>query len=66
MSIEKRIRLLTFLAVAFSFVEVCLAVLNLLTGYTLTHVALVYGSQLVIFDWIILSARNRFKRELKS
>jgi hypothetical protein len=66
MSIEKRIRLLTFAVVAITLGEFVLGFIALLQSSSVAHVALVYGSQLVLFDWIIISSRNRLKRESHS
>jgi len=65
MTLEKRIRLLTFAMIAITLGEFVLALIALLQGSSIAHVVLVYGSQLVLFDWTIISSRKRLKRELQ-
>ena len=65
MSLEKRIRVLTFCLVAFTFAEILLALVGLLEGSSLAHVALLYGIQLVLFDGFAFRARNRLQKELQ-
>ena len=66
MSIEKRLRMLTVSFIVFTFAEVFLALIALLENSTLGHIALIYGTQLVLFDGFILSSRKRLKRELQA
>ncbi len=66
MSIEKRIRMLTFCLFAFTFAEILLALIALLEGSSIAHVALIYGSQLVLVDGLTFTSRRRLKRELKT
>jgi hypothetical protein len=65
MSIEKRLRILTVCLVGITLAEIFLALIALLENSTLGHVALIYGTQLVLFDGIIISTRQRLKRELQ-
>ena len=52
--------------IVFTLVEIFLALIALLENSTLGHVALIYGTQLVLFDGLIISTRRRLKRELQS
>jgi len=63
MTIEKRLKMLTFALVTFTCAEIFLALIALLENSTPGHVALIYGSQLVLIDGMILSSRKRLKRE---
>ena len=66
MSTEKRLRMLMVCLIVMTLAEFFLAFLALLENSTLGHVALIYGTQLVLFDGIIISTRQRLKRELRS
>jgi len=65
MSLEKRIRLLSFTLVIFTMAEVLLALISLLEGHSLTRVALIYGTQLLMFGGSIASSRVRLKKDLR-
>ena len=64
MTVEKRIRLPTVAFIVITVAEILMALLDLLTGSTVAHVALVYGSQLLLLDGFILYSRSRLKRGL--
>ncbi len=66
MSTEKRLRMLMVCFIVFTLVEIVLALIALLENSTVGHVALIYGTQLVLFDGLIISTRRRLKRELQS
>lgn len=66
MSIQKRLRMLMFSLITVTFAEIFLALIALLQNSSLLHVALIYGTQLVLIDGFILSSRNRLKREVQT
>ncbi len=66
MSIQKRLRMLMFSLITVTFAEIFLALIALLQNSSLLHVALIYGTQLVLIDGFILSSRNRLKREVQA
>lgn len=55
-----------FSLITVTFAEIFLALIALLQNSSLLHVALIYGTQLVLIDGFILSSRNRLKREVQA
>jgi hypothetical protein len=58
--------MLMFSLITVTFAEIFLALIALLQNSSLLHVALIYGTQLVLIDGFILSSRNRLKREVQA
>ncbi|MEO6924527.1 MAG: hypothetical protein ABI142_11935 [Bryocella sp.] len=63
MTVSKRIRLLKIGLIFFNLGEIFLALMDLLTNVSIGHVLLIYGTQIVLFDALIISTLRRLKRE---
>ena len=63
MTLAKRVRLLKVFLILFNIGELLVILLDLLTNVRLLHVLLVNGTQLVFFNFLIVSSLRRFKSE---
>jgi hypothetical protein len=63
MTIKNRIRFLKFALIAFNVAAILMILLGLLSGASVTHVLLIYGTQMIMFNALIIFALRRLKRE---
>lgn len=66
MTVAKRIRLLKFGLIAINIGEIVMALLDILTGTSIPHVVLIYGTQWAFLNLLILFSLRRLKSEVQS